>query len=410
MREFKKGSKTSSAKMPNHNKVQAAGSTFFGVQPKLKKGQKGDAYEVEADRAADQVTAAMDSPGVQAKGMEEEAVQSKPIADGLSKLQMKEEVQEEPAVQSKEDSEAEEVAQMQEMEEPEIQAKEEEPEVQAKEEEPEIQAKEEEPEVQAKEEEPEVQAKEEEPEVQAREEEETAVQEKSENEATSLQDSSLLEQSILEARGLGSPLPIEVQLQLEQGFGADFSEVRIHTDPAAIQMCSELNAQAFTHGNDIFFNEGKYQPQSREGRHLLAHELTHTLQQQASDSESKNKKGAISKINSKAIQPNISLQNLLNQQKEHPPIAGKLLLHSSCSLEDFLIIPSKEAGPLFIPRSRLVRDIGGFWCRQRKDAWFKIPNGCMVKVSCIGEQIGFEIITSVPEAQAAWIHETGYPF
>ena len=52
-----------------------------------------------------------------------------------------------------------------------------------------------------------------------------------------------------------------------------------HTNSSAIQMSKELGAHAFTHGSDIYFNSGKYDSQSREGQHLLAHELTHTVQQ-----------------------------------------------------------------------------------------------------------------------------------
>jgi hypothetical protein len=67
--------------------------------------------------------------------------------------------------------------------------------------------------------------------------------------------------------------------EMEGGFGADFSNVNIHTGSEAIQLSKELGAQAFTHGNDVYFNEGKYNPNSKEGKHLLAHELTHTVQQ-----------------------------------------------------------------------------------------------------------------------------------
>ncbi len=66
---------------------------------------------------------------------------------------------------------------------------------------------------------------------------------------------------------------------MESRFGTDFSGVKIHTGHTAVQMNQELNAQAFTSGNDIYFNEGKYAPGSESGKHLLAHELTHTLQQ-----------------------------------------------------------------------------------------------------------------------------------
>jgi hypothetical protein len=79
--------------------------------------------------------------------------------------------------------------------------------------------------------------------------------------------------------GKGSPLPAGTLAEMNKSFGMDFSQVRIHTDSAAARLCEELNAQAFTHGTDIFFNEGKYNPESTEGKLLLAHELTHVVQQ-----------------------------------------------------------------------------------------------------------------------------------
>lgn len=81
------------------------------------------------------------------------------------------------------------------------------------------------------------------------------------------------------SKGGGSSLPAETRDDMESGFGADFSNVRVHTGQEAAGMSRDINAQAFTHGNDIYFNEGKYNPGSKEGQHLLAHELTHTVQQ-----------------------------------------------------------------------------------------------------------------------------------
>ncbi len=66
---------------------------------------------------------------------------------------------------------------------------------------------------------------------------------------------------------------------MESTFGAGFGGVKVHTDTQAVQMNKDLNAQAFTHGSDIYFNEGKYDDNSSEGQHLLAHELTHVVQQ-----------------------------------------------------------------------------------------------------------------------------------
>ncbi|NTW69467.1 MAG: DUF4157 domain-containing protein [Chlorobiaceae bacterium] len=81
------------------------------------------------------------------------------------------------------------------------------------------------------------------------------------------------------SRGGGMPIHDATRSFMEHRFGSDFSDVNIHTDSAAIQMNRELNAQAFTVGRDIYFNSGKYSPDSESGKYLLAHELTHTIQQ-----------------------------------------------------------------------------------------------------------------------------------
>ena len=82
-------------------------------------------------------------------------------------------------------------------------------------------------------------------------------------------------------RGGGSALDSDTQTEMESSFGADFSKVRIHTGSEAAQLNQELGAKAFTHGSDIYFNQGQYNPSSSGGKHLLAHELTHTVQQGA---------------------------------------------------------------------------------------------------------------------------------
>ena len=79
----------------------------------------------------------------------------------------------------------------------------------------------------------------------------------------------------------GEPLPEAVRQDMESRFGADFSAVRIHRDARAAQASRALNAAAFTVGNQIHFGAGQFNPSSSEGRELLAHELTHTIQQGA---------------------------------------------------------------------------------------------------------------------------------
>ncbi|MFC3443809.1 DUF4157 domain-containing protein [Sphingobium rhizovicinum] len=87
-------------------------------------------------------------------------------------------------------------------------------------------------------------------------------------------------QSAIRSRtGGGEPLSSDVRAHMEPRFGADFSDVRIHRDSDAAQLNSQLSARAFTYQNHIFFSRGQYQPGTSSGQHLLAHELTHTIQQ-----------------------------------------------------------------------------------------------------------------------------------
>ncbi|HBL58851.1 MAG TPA: hypothetical protein DDZ80_10140 [Cyanobacteria bacterium UBA8803] len=84
---------------------------------------------------------------------------------------------------------------------------------------------------------------------------------------------------IQNSRASGSPLPLSVRRFMEPRFNADFSNVKIHTGDNAARLNRQVNAQAFTMGNQIFFGRNKFQPDSQEGKELIAHELTHTIQQ-----------------------------------------------------------------------------------------------------------------------------------
>ena len=87
------------------------------------------------------------------------------------------------------------------------------------------------------------------------------------------------EASIQEAKSGGQPLENTIREPMEQAFGADFSGVKVHTDTQSHQLNRSINAQAFTTGQNIFFRQDVYSPNSREGQELLAHELTHVVQQ-----------------------------------------------------------------------------------------------------------------------------------
>jgi hypothetical protein len=82
------------------------------------------------------------------------------------------------------------------------------------------------------------------------------------------------------SRGGGTPLPDGTRNFMEHAFSKDFSDVRVHTDGGAAEMSKGIRAKAFTYGRDIYFNTGQFTPGGTEGRRLLAHELTHVLQQQ----------------------------------------------------------------------------------------------------------------------------------
>ena len=272
----------------NFGRVSVQDSSPGVIQPKLAIGAPGDKYEQEADSVAAQVmsmnTLASQQP-IQRQGTEseEEEVQMKPLASMITPLVQRQEAPEEelqmkPLVQRQEAPEEElqmkPLVQRQEAPEEELQMK---PLVQRQEapEEEELQAK---PLVQRQEapEEEELQTK---PLVQRQEapEEEELQMKRShqEPEASRNDPSGNLENQLNSSKGGGSPLPDDVRSFMEPRFGADFSQVRVHTDTQAVQMNQAVGAQAFTHGSDIYFGAGK----SPSVSDLTAHELTHVVQQ-----------------------------------------------------------------------------------------------------------------------------------
>jgi hypothetical protein len=122
--------------------------------------------------------------------------------------------------------------------------------------------------------EPQVQRQEEEPE----EEEEETIQTKQARGQTPQADPSIASQ-IRSLRGDGQPLPTSARNFFEPRFGHDFSPVRVHTDGQAAEVAQAVKARACTLGRDIAFGAGQYVPGTSKGRHLLAHELTHVVQQ-----------------------------------------------------------------------------------------------------------------------------------
>lgn len=284
---------------------------FFGVQAKLRTGQKGDQYEVEADSVAEKVvkkTAGKESnsffkPAAPAVQMQQEPSIAQTITPHV---QLKE--AEDEAVQSKEDEE--------------VQKQEEEETAQMKQEE-EIQQKEENEEsLQAKEDE-EIQKEEEEESIQSKEDDEEVQMLKISNNTKKTNISKPLRAS----KGGGQTLPNATKSKMESGFGTDLSDVRVHTDTAAAKMNQDLGAKAFTNGKDIYFNEGNFKPDTKEGNTLLAHELTHTIQQGAVKADKKPQ----AKKKTNAANANASKQS------------GQESLPSGKSQKNIKAEPSKEA-------------------------------------------------------------------
>jgi hypothetical protein len=150
-------------------------------------------------------------------------------------------------------------------------------------------------------------------------------QEKVQAKATSdsgFETSSNVETQLNTSKGGGSPLSHEVRSFMEPRFGADFSSVRVHTDSAAVQMSQELGAQAFTHGNDVYFGEGK----SPGNNELTAHELTHVVQQSGTTIERKEASNKVQKQ---------------DNESQHQPIVEKAPA-SAISIRDFIALIEVE--------------------------------------------------------------------
>lgn len=99
------------------------------------------------------------------------------------------------------------------------------------------------------------------------------------NEGATMDNSVVEKKDVKSSQEHSTKLNGTIQSEMEQGFGVSFSDVNIHTGSHAEEMNEDMGSQAFTYGNDIYFNKGNYNPDSAEGKALLAHELTHTIQQ-----------------------------------------------------------------------------------------------------------------------------------
>ncbi|MBO0349044.1 DUF4157 domain-containing protein [Phormidium pseudopriestleyi FRX01] len=140
--------------------------------------------------------------------------------------------------------------------------------------------------------------------------------------------SSDLESTINQARSSGIPLGETIRRQMEGSFGADFSGVKVHTNNTADTLNRSLSARAFTTGNNIFFKQGEYNPSSSSGKELLAHELTHTIQQGSSPTVQRQSNSPLIKAAHQSLQTSTTLVQckgmvISDKTRLHKVVGGK---------------------------------------------------------------------------------------
>lgn len=258
---------------PNALQHKNRSDSFFGIQAKLSIGKPGDKYEREADAVADQIVSKSTHGDNKFGGASFFPSSPKPL---VQKLPFED-------VQKKDDSEEIQEKSIAQTITPVVQlAAEEEDTIQEKC--SECGAKEQQKDEVTQEQPKEASIQKKCSKCEAKEEGEKQIQTSTtdviqQKGGVPNENSSKLESTLKSSKGGGSPMDTNTQQQMESGFGTDFSHVRIHTNSNSIQMNQGLGAQAFTNGSDVYFNQGKYQPKSSDGQHLLAHELTHVIQQ-----------------------------------------------------------------------------------------------------------------------------------
>ncbi len=290
------------------------------VQTKLTVGRPGDKYEKEADNMADAVVHNSSKPDIQNK--EISSIQRESLATpqedeklGTAEQRMEEDklVQEKPEIQKMEGEKEEEEGMVSKME--------------GEEEEEGMVNK-----------------------MDGKEEEEENLQTKGTSSTTTTASTGITRQ-LKSKSGKGKALPKNTRAEMEVSFGRDFSEVNIHTDQEAAKMNKGLGAQAFTHGKDVYFNSGKYDPNSTKGKHLLAHELTHVVQQNDTLQRKEN-----------VIQPYRSKKAFNFNTDPNDPFKKNV---GSLQEDDFSAKKDKETKPwiqkIYIHYNGVVQDSAGDW-------------------------------------------------
>ncbi|MCW3070870.1 MAG: hypothetical protein JWO44_760 [Bacteroidetes bacterium] len=192
-------------------------------------------------------------------------------------------------------------------------------------------------------------------------------------EGSGMETSGSFDQQLQSTKGQGQKLDEGTQAKLEEHTDTDLSDVNIHTGSKAHELSESINAKAFAHGQDIYFKQGNYNPQSNEGKELLAHEVAHTVQQ-GGDVKMKVQRDEVKPVTSyqhgakslyvgpQAGQYSSSWEELVhrffngvNESKEHPEKHSKQRLKDKPKENDQLMYriwherPNQKAFPDEIP-------------------------------------------------------------
>ncbi len=130
------------------------------------------------------------------------------------------------------------------------------------------------------------------------------------------------------------------QSDMEGRFGTDFSSVRIHNDSQANRSASAISAQAYTYGSHVVFARGKYEPHTEGGKHLLAHELTHVVQQGGTVRRSLADDNADVSTPASTAEPTTSTQSPANSASDSPTIQPET--PSSAASPDSSAAPAED--------------------------------------------------------------------
>ncbi|MFA5241068.1 MAG: DUF4157 domain-containing protein [Sulfuricella sp.] len=153
-----------------------------------------------------------------------------------------------------------------------------------------------------------------------------------------------LTEGMASLQGRGVPLPPSARGFFEPRFGRDFSAVSIHSGEPAARLARSVGARAFTLGRDIVFGAGEYAPSSTAGQHLLAHELTHVVQQSSGSAPSTLQRDAL------PAQPDERVTACLSQTDDILPGRVGLLMHLDRSIQLL-----DALGPEYQPLERQIR-------------------------------------------------------